>query len=110
MNIGLIACALPVPVLVVAWIAFALFKGKATLLISGFNTLSEREREQYDTNAMAKDMRNTCVLWTAILLLGCLASHFVSPYAAIVAYVVWLVLLLKDVRLNPSDAFGKYRL
>ena len=79
------------------------------MLISGFNTLSAKEREQYDVDAMARDMRNACLLWAAIMALGCLASCLLSPYLAIAAYAIWLVLLFKDVRSNPSDAFGKYR-
>ena len=109
MNIGLVACAIPIPLLIVVGIAFALFKGKAAILVSGFNTMFEHEREQYDADAIAKDMRNDCAIWSAILLAGCLASYFITPFAAIVAYAIWIALLLKGVRLYPTDAFEKYR-
>ena len=40
---------------------------------------------------------------------GAVFAYLLSPYLAIAAYVVWLVLFFRDVRSNPSDAFGKYR-
>ena len=109
MNIGVAACGLAMLLFIAFGAVFALLKGRAAMLISGFNTLSAIEREQYDTDAMARAMRNSCFQWAAIMALGCLASYLLSPYLAIAAYVVWLVLFFRDVRSNPSDAFGKYR-
>ena len=109
MNIGLVACALMMAVFLIAGIVFALLKGKGAMLVSGFNTLPERERAQYDAAAISKDMRNSCFLWALIMAIGCLLSWLLTPYMAIFAYVVWLVLLLKDVRMDPSKAFEKYR-
>ena len=42
-------------------------------------------------------------------LAGCLLSYFVSPYMAVAAYVAFIALALKDVRLSADEAFGKYR-
>ncbi len=109
MNAGVAACALLIPIFLVIGIVFALLKGKAAMLVSGFNTLTERERAQYDTDAMSRDMRNDCFFWTLIMLAGCLLSSAFTPVMAVVAYVIWLALLLKDVRLDPSKAFEKYR-
>ena len=109
MNIGLVACALVIPVFLVVGIVFALLKERAAMLVSGFNTLPEHERSQYDAAAIAKDMRNSCFLWALIMAVGCLLSWLLTPYMAIVAYAVWLVLLLKDVRMEPSKAFEKHR-
>ena len=109
MNIGFAACALTIPVFLVVGIAFTLLKEKAAMLVSGFNTLPERERAQYDVAAIAKDIRNSCFLWALIMAIGCLLSWLLTPYMAIVAYAVWLVLLLKDVRMEPSKAFERYR-
>ena len=109
MNAGAAACAIALLLFLIVGILFALLKGKAALLISGFNTLSQQERAQYDTDRMASDMRNSCFLWAAIMAIGCLLSWLVTPYLAIAAYIVWLVLFFKEVRSDPSDAFGKYR-
>lgn len=108
MNAGVVACALVLAICLVVGIAFALLKGKAALLISGFNSLPERERARYNQEAMARDMRNSCFLWALIMAAGCILSYLLSPYAAIAAFVVWLVLLFKDVRSDASNAFEKY--
>lgn len=109
MNAGFMACALALAVFLVAGIAFALLKEKGAMLVSGFNTLTERERAQYDAAALSKDMRNSCFLWALIMAAGCVLSLFITPYMAIIAYAAWLVLFLKDVRGDASKAFEKYR-
>ena len=110
MNVGFAACALVLVILLIVGIAFALLKEKGAMLVSGFNTLSERERAQYDAAAISKDMRNLCFLWAAIMAVGCVLSFLLTPYMAIVAFVVWLALLLKDVRSDAAKAFEKYRI
>ena len=107
MNVGVVACALVMAVCLVAGILFALLKSKAAILISGFNSLPEREWTRYDQEAMARDMRNACFLWALTMAVGCALSHFLSPYAAIAAFAAWIALLFKDVRLDASKAFGK---
>ena len=109
MNVGFAACVLCLAVLLIAGIAFALLKEKGAMLVSGFNTLTESERAQYDAAALSKDMRNSCFLWAAIMAVGCVLALLLSPYMAIVAYAVWLVLFLKDVRSDATKAFEKYR-
>ena len=109
MNAGLVACLLPIPILVLLAAVFGLAKGKAAMLVSGFNTLPERQRAEYDADALSKDMRNLCLILTAVMAAGCMLSHFVSPYMAVAAYVIFVVLILKDVRLSADGAFGKYR-
>ena len=109
MNAGFIACALALALLLIAGIAFALLKEKGAMLVSGFNSLPERERARYDAAALSRDMRNSCFLWAATMAVGCVLSLLVSPYMAFAAYAVWLVLLLKDVRSDASKAFAKYQ-
>ncbi len=79
MNTGVAACGLAMLLFIAVGIIFALLKGRAAMLISGFNTLPAKEWEQYDANAMARDMRNACLLWAAIMALGCLASCLLLP-------------------------------
>ena len=110
MNVGFAACAMVMAICLVVGIAFALLKEKGAMLVSGFNTLPERERAQYDIAAISKDMRNSCFLWAAIMAVGALLSLLVTPYLAIAAFAVWLVLLFKDVRSDASKAFEKYRI
>ena len=110
MNGGVVCCAFAGCLFLIFGIAFALLKEKGALLISGFNSLPKDERAHYDQEAMARDMRNDCFKWAGIMATGCLLSYFVSPFLAFAAYVVWLVLLLKDVRLTPDQAFKKYRI
>ncbi len=44
MNIGVAACGIAMLLFVVVGALFALLKGKAAMLISGFNTLPAKER------------------------------------------------------------------
>lgn len=59
MNIGVAACGIALLLFVVAGALFAILKGRAAMLVSGFNTLPAKEREQYDAAAMARDMRSS---------------------------------------------------
>ena len=110
MNAGVVACALVMAVCLVIGIAFFLLKGKAALFVSCFNSLPKNEQERYDREALARDMGSSCLLWALIMAVGCAPSHFLSPYAAMAAFVVWLVLLFKDVRLDAPKAFEKHRM
>ena len=109
MNAGVVACALALALFLVFGIAFAALKGKAAIIVSGFNSLTKHERAQYDTDALAKDMRNACFLWAAIMAIGCFLSYALTSYLAIIAYAIWLVLLFKDVHVDAATAFEKYR-
>lgn len=109
MNGGSIICAAAMALFLIVGIAFALLKEKGAMLVSGFNTLPARERALYDAAALSKDERNSCLLWAFIMAIGSLLSALLTPYLAIIAFVVWLVLFLKDVRLDASKAFEKYR-
>ena len=82
-------------------------KEKGAKLISGFNSLPKREQEKYDQAQISKDMRNSFTLWAVIMLIGALAS-LLSGYAAIGAYVIWLILFFRKVHLDPHKAFDKY--
>ena len=51
-------------------IVFAVSREKGAMLVSGFNTLPEQEREQYDRKRISLDMRNSLFLWSGILAAG----------------------------------------
>ena len=83
---------------------------KRTKFVAGFNTLSEEEQDLYDKAYISRDIRNQCFTWSAIMLIGAVLSYFVTPYMAILAYIVWLVLFFKDVHWDNHKAFEKYLL
>lgn len=90
---------------------FALLKGKAAILISGFNTMPKEQRKQYDRERMSKDQRNAFILWAVILGSGSLLSEMTSSEnAAIAAGIIWLVIFFRDVHLDEEKAFGKYKI
>ncbi len=90
---------------------FALLKGKAAILISGFNTMPKEQRKQYDRERMSKDQRNAFILWAVILGSGCLLTELTaSKNAAIAAVIIWLVVFFRDVHLDEEKAFGKYKM
>ncbi len=90
---------------------FAVLKGKAAILIAGFNTMPKEQRKQYDTERMSKDQRNAFVLWAVILGSGSLLSFLTSSQnAAVLSGIIWLIAFFRDVHLDEEKAFGKYRL
>ena len=88
---------------------FTCLKGKAAMLISGFNTLPKEKRKQYDTEKMSRDQRNLCLIWAAILGAGAVLAYYISRYMAMLAFVIWLLVFLRDVHLDEEKAFGKYK-
>ena len=109
LNKGAFACAVPCLLFLLAALIFTVLKGKAAILISGFNTLPKQERALYDKERMSQDHRNAFFLWSVIMGIGALLSYFVSKYMAIAAFAVWFPVFLKDVHLDEEKAFGKYR-
>ena len=44
------------------------------------------------------------------MLAGALLSCFLTPYMAILAYIIWFVLFFKEVHFDNYKAFEKYLL
>ena len=110
MNLGVWMCIVCVPFYFLLALFFGLLKEKSAVFISGFNTLSKNQQCLYNRAAMAKDMRNMFLLWTAVMSAGAVGSYVVSGYIAIAAYGVWLVSLFRNVHLDAHKAFEKYLL
>ena len=110
MNVGFWMCIILVPGFLIIGTLFGIFKDKAAKFVSGFNSLSETEQELYDKAAISRDIRNSCFIWTAVMLIGALGSLFLTPYFAIIAYVVWGILFFKDIHFDEHKAFDKYRI
>lgn len=110
MNIGFWACAILAILFFVIGILFALLKEKGANFVSGFNSLSKTQQQLYDKAYISRDMRNQCFTWAIVMVLGALCSYLFSPYLAIVAYIIWLVLFFKEFHLDAEKAFEKYLL
>jgi hypothetical protein len=102
-------CILPGALFIVLAVVFSALKEKGAMLISGFNTLSKEKRDTYDKKRMSGDMRNLLLIWGGVLLIGGLLSYFISWFFGGAAIVLWLALLLKEIRLDPEKAFEKYK-
>lgn len=101
-------CGILAVIFVIIGVLFAIFKEKAAKFVSGFNSLPKGEQELYDKAYISRDIRNQCLIWSAIMLVGAVLSCFVSQYMAIPSFVIWLVLFFKDVHMDSRKAFEKY--
>lgn len=110
MNTGVFMCVVFGTLFAFLAALFALLKEKATMLISGFNTLPKEERDKYDKGRLSKDRRKAFLIWAVIFAIGAIASFLVTSYAAIIAFVAWIILFFRDVHLDPEKAFGKFKL
>lgn len=110
MNIGAAFCGGAGMLFFIFGLLFWILKGKAAILISGFNTIPKQQRKRYDVEHMCRDQRNAFFIWTGIMAAGGLLSLFVSQYLAVAAGIVWLIVFFKDVHLDEEKAFGKYKI
>ena len=110
MNIGFHMCIILVPCFLILAVIFAIMKGNAAKLISGFNCMPKAEQDKYDKARIVKDMRNDMLKWSAVMLAGAAGSYIISGYIAIAAYIVWLIMFFKNVHIDEQKAFKKYRL
>lgn len=108
MNIGSMTCATLCVIFFLFGLLFWCLKGKAAILISGFNYMPKEKRERYDQEKISRDQRNSFFIWAGILGVGALLSYVISEYIAIIAIIVWLVVFLKDVHIDEEKAFGRY--
>ena len=110
MNVGFWLCGVLVIPFAVIGVLFGIFKEKAAKFVSGFNSFPKEEQALYDKARISRDMRNQCLTWSAIMLTGALLSLFLSPYMAVPAFFVWLVLFFENVHFDNHKAFEKYLL
>lgn len=108
MNLGFWFCIVLVPVFLIIGILFAALKEKSVRLVSGFGSLSKQEQELCDKARLARDMRNSYLIQTLVMLIGAVLSYLISSYMAIAAYAVWGVLFFKNVHFDEHKAFEKY--
>ena len=109
-NAGVWACASVGLICFLLALLFALMRGKAAILISGFNTIPKSERKKYDREWLSRDHRNLFLKLGVVMVLGALLSWIVASYMSFGAFAVWLILLLREVHLDEEKAFGKYKI
>ncbi|MBP1888613.1 hypothetical protein J2Z53_000192 [Clostridium moniliforme] len=59
---------------------------------------------------MSKDMRNSFLIWSIILIFGATTSYFINEYFATFSMIIWVILFIKDVHIDPEKAFDKYKI
>ena len=109
MNTSSVSCGVGCILCLLFAFIFTIFKGKAAMLISGFNTMPKEKRDLYDKEKMCRDQRNSFFIWAAILGTGAVLAYCVSKYFAVAAFVIFLIVALKDVHLAESKAFDRYK-
>lgn len=110
MNTGFWSCIILAILFVIIGVLFAVLKEKAAKFVSGFNSLSKEEQALYDKAYISRDIRNQCFTWAGIMLIGAVLSYFLSPYMAVLAFIIWLILFFKEVHFDTYKAFEKYLL
>lgn len=109
-NVGAISCGIFGALFLLLGAVFAALGERGVRFISGFGSLPPEKRELYDTERMWRDRRNGFFIWTAVFAVGAALSLLASQYFAVAAFIVWLVLFLKDVHFSAEKAFEKYKL
>lgn len=110
MSIWSTTCLVLAIIFLIVAIIFGVLKEKAAVLIAGFNYFSKEKQEKYNRNKISKDMRNSFLIWSIILLLGAITSYFINEYFAIFSMIIWVILFIKDVHIDPEKAFDKYKI
>ena len=108
-NVGAISCGVLCALFLLLGAIFSALRERGVRLISGFGSLPPEKRALYDTERMWRDQRNNFFIWAAVFAVGAALSLLVSQGFAIAAFVVWLVLFLRDVHFDAEKAFAKYK-
>ena len=109
-NVGAISCGVFCALFLLLGAIFSALRERGVRLISGFGSLPPEKRALYDTERMWRDQRNGFFIWTAVFAAGAALSLLASQYFAVAAFIVWLVLFLRDVHFSAEKAFEKYKL
>lgn len=107
MSVGFWSCAVMAALCFALAGAFALAGEKGAMWVSGFSSLPAGERERYDRARIARDMRNNCLAWGAVMTAGAILS-LLTAWAGGAAFLVWAVLFFREVHMDARKAFAKY--
>lgn len=89
---------------------FLIFKGKATVLISGFNHFSKEQRKTYDTHKLALDMAKIMGLLSFIFLVTTFFVQYLTSWFFLIAIFITLIVLFKMISFFYKDNYQKYKL
>lgn len=109
LNAGFWACFILSWIFATLGLGFAMLKDRGAMLVSGFNSMPKEEREKYDQAAIARSMRNSCLLWALILLVGAFLS-LINSWFSLIAIVLWAILFFRQVFSDSKKGFARYRL
>lgn len=90
-------------------IIFMILKDKACILISGYNTKTKKEREEYDEVRLSKDESKFFFKCAFIYFIGATTALFFNKICLGIAFLVWIIYLFKNIHLNQEKAFDKYK-
>lgn len=103
MGIGILIIAIPFLVF-----SIILSKGKGAWLLTGYNTMSDSEKAEYDEVALCKCMGKVMYGITSSILLIALAELLDQQYLLIIGIVLFTALLIfAFVFTNTKDRFKK---
>lgn len=68
--------------------------GKGDWLIAGYNTLSEKEKNEYDKLALCKFTGNLMIFFAIMLLLLFFCTDYLSPLYRHAAIIIFIALIL----------------
>ena len=105
MNVRFLTCGVLVILSVVISVLYAVSKEKAANFVSGFNSLPKEKQVVYDKAYMSRDTRNRCFVWVDVMFIGAVLSYILTPYMVILAFVLWMALLFKNVHFDADKAF-----
>lgn len=109
MNVWFMSCFVLAVLFVLLALIFTLVGEKGVILISGFNTMSKEEKEQYDKKRIVIDQRSELLVWSVILLIGSVLTYFISWVWAPISLIVWLIVFFSNVHIDAYKAFEKYK-
>lgn len=109
-NIGFCTCISTLPVFIILALIFHFGGEKSANLINGFNSFSETQKAEYDVKRIVRDFRNNFIIWSLLMVAGAVFSYFISGYCAILAFIILFIMIFKDFRIFPEDAFAKYKI
>lgn len=100
MNIGFWLCMiLAIPFFAIGMV-FSAFSYKAVKALSKIYFFTKEEQALYDKE-YTSHAKNLCFIWAAIMFVGAMLSYFISPYMAIPAFILWLILLFREILFGP---------
>ena len=108
-HIATITCLLLGLVMCILGSIFAFGKANMARFVSGFNTFTEEEQQQYDRAHICRDIRNLYFQLALLLFAGALLT-LIRQWIAIPIFLLWIICFLKDVHLDRNNAFDKYKL